>query len=909
MSGLRNYALAPDQLLAAAAREIIAQERSRLPNLSGVTVLLPNLHAAGNFGRALCEAAGVPTLLLPRFTTLRDLAGQADQDVARIPLSRRQAVIYQALRAREWFRQGDLWHVSAELLRLFDEITLWQVRLPASAEDFLTQLEEAYQARRGSPMQFEARLVHELWFALSGSGELDDAAHYQLQLSHLASEAAGPLYLAGLKALMPVEQAFLERYAQVHAVHCFNSDGGQGDPAGLPALLEAAWADPEQAAPLHERAEACRSHAPASALGQRLSLFGAHGLEHEAEALAFRIGQWLAQGKTAIAVVVQDRLVARRARALLERAEVLVQDETGWTLSTTSASTVLMRWLDNLDSQFHFQDLLDLLKSPFIFSAWDGARRRNTVYRLEQLIRKHSVVAHLHRYRALAGEDEDVLELLQILYEAQQKLDKKKPRPLASWLQGLQESLERLEILPGLQRDQAGEQVLRLLDGLRQELAPDATLFRYAEWRQWLNQQLEEAVFRDESITSPVVFTHLAACRLRNFDAAIIAGADAAHLPGQGRESVFFNQSVRTQLGLPDRRLALESERQDLISLLTSVPEVWVTWQARKNGEPNPLSPWFERLETFHVLAYRASLRGAEGNEAISPRVHAAEEQDGFAALAMTGRPAPSLPSALVPGTISASGYNSLMACPYQFFARHALHLNELDEVAQALEKRDYGEYVHEILHRFHGRFPVVTACAPEGLEQALHEISREVFSQAIEADFVSHAWLLRWQAAIPAYLAWQQQREREGWRWQAGELACTRPIALAGEHQLTLRGRLDRVDRRGQEQAVLDYKTQNFDSLKKKLKPAGEDVQLACYALLLEALPEQVAFVAVDEEVVRQLEPAEPLAELAEASLERLQNLFQSLHEGAPLPAQGVSAVCQYCEMRGLCRKDYWNE
>ncbi|MDO8892685.1 MAG: PD-(D/E)XK nuclease family protein [Sulfurimicrobium sp.] len=899
MSGLSVYAVSPDQMLTAAAREIVAQERSRLPNLSGLTVLLPNLHAAGNFGRALCAAAGVPTLLLPRFATLRDLAGQADPGVASIPLSRRQAVIYQALRAREWFRQGDLWHVSAELLRLFDEITLWQVQLPASGEDFLQQLEAAYQARRGAPMQFEARLVHELWFAMSGSGELDDAAHYQMQLSRLASEAAGPLYLIGLKALMPVEQAFLERYALAHAVHCFVSDGQQGAPAGLPYLLESAWADPELAIPMHERAAACRGNAPESALGQRLSIFGAHGLEHEAEALAFRIGQWLAEGKTAIAVVVQDRLVARRARALLERAEVLVQDETGWTLSTTSASTVLVRWLDSLDSQFHFQDLLDLLKSPFIFSAWDAARRRNTVYRLELLIRKHSVVSHLHHYRALAAGDEDVLELLQMLYEAQQKLDKKKQRSLAAWLQSLEESLELLEIQPGLQRDQAGEQVLQLLEGLRRELAPDATLFRYAEWRQWLNQQLEEAVFRDESITSPVVFTHLAACRLRHFDAAIIAGADAAHLPGPGRESVFFNHSVRAQLGLPDRRTALESERQDLIGLLSSVPEVWVLWQARKNGEPNPLSPWFQRLETFHVLAYESPLRvNIELPRSTPPLT-----------LEPPHAPAPSLPSSLVPETISASGYNSLMACPYQFFARHALHLNELDEVAQALEKRDYGEYVHDILHRFHARYPVVSECNPDELEQALIEISRVVFKQAIEADFVSHAWLSRWQASIPGYLDWQRQREHEGWRWQAGEVSCTRPIALGGGRQLTLRGRLDRVDRKGVEQAVLDYKTQNFDSLKKKLNPAGEDVQLACYALLFESMPRQAAFVAVDEEVVRQLEPPEALDELAEANLERLQAIFQFIHEGAPLPAQGVTTACQYCEMRGLCRKDYWNE
>jgi ATP-dependent helicase/nuclease subunit B len=267
------------------------------------------------------------------------------------------------------------------------------------------------------------------------------------------------------------------------------------------------------------------------------------------------------------------------------------------------------------------------------------------------------------------------------------------------------------------------------------------------------------------------------------------------------------------------------------------------------------------------------------------------------------------LPSSLVPEAVSASGYNSLMACPYQFFARHALRLNELDEVAEALEKRDYGEYVHDILHRFHSRYPVVSDFAPDVLEQALHEISKAVFDHAIEADFVSHAWLSRWQASIPGYLSWQREREREGWRWQAGELACTRQISLAGGEPLTLRGRLDRVDQKGSEQAVLDYKTQSLDGLKKKLKPAGEDVQLACYALLLEIMPRQAAFVAVDEEVVQQVEPAEPLAELAEANLERLQSMFQSLHEGAPLPAQGVSAACQYCEMRGLCRKDYWNE
>ncbi|MFN3398161.1 MAG: PD-(D/E)XK nuclease family protein, partial [Sulfurimicrobium sp.] len=858
-------------------------------------------------GRLLRETAGVDTLLLPRFATLRGLAEEVDVGRARLAVSCRQALIYRALRDRGWFRPADLWHVSAELLRLFDEITLCQVSLPSSYEPFLHQLEQAYRARSGSPLQFEARLVHEMWHALSasassGDGALDDAVLYHLQLAQLAETAVAPLYAVGLNDLVPMESTFLELYAN----SCPLMDARPGaDSGSLNSLLSEAWADTRQSDPLHDRASAFHKIAPASPLsGQhgRLFLCGASSLEEEAESVAFRVGQWLAQGKAAIAVVVQDRLVARRARALLERAAVLVADETGWTLSTTSASTVVMRWLDNLDSRFHYQDLLDLLKSPFIFTAWEPARRRHGVFRLEQLIRKHSVVSHLNRYRALAGEEEEVIGLLQALAEAQKLLEKRKARALAEWLQGLLASLDVLQIRAGLQRDPAGEQLLQLLDRLRHELASDATSFSYSEWRQWLNQQLEEAVFRDDSITSPVVFTHLAACRLRRFEGVVIAGADASHLPGQGRESVFFNQAVRAQLGLPDRRAALEIERQNLTALIDACPEVWVTWQARKNGEPNPLSPWFERLEIFHVLAYGESLKVDSTDHRFQLSASSLQSP------ALAAHPAPALPAQLVPATLSASGYNSLVACPYQFYARHALRLNELDEVSTALEKRDYGEYVHDILHRFHRVHPVLSGQDAAMLQQGLQDISREVFARAIEADFVSHAWALRWDASIPGYISWQLAREQEGWRWREGELTRTLDIPLAGARSLVLRGRLDRVDSKGAALAVLDYKTQSAEALKKKLKPASEDVQLPCYALLLGEMPRQAAFVAVDEETVRQVEADEDIAELAEANRARLRDMFNALYQGAPLPAQGTSQVCEYCEMRGLCRKDYWN-
>lgn len=893
--------LPADRLLATAAHALVALEQTRLPNLGGVTVLLPNLHAANEFGRALRDAAGVETLLLPRFATLKSLAESCDPTRAQLPLSRRQALIYQALRGKDWFHHADLWHISAELLRLFDELTLSQVELPSSYEVFVQRLEQAYRARRDSPLQFEARLVHELWHAMSpgDEGELDDATLYQLQLAHLAETADAPLYAVGLDDLTPLERGFFDVYAQSAPILRFVGTAENAESGTLLHLLATAWAEPGQSAPLGQRAATFRAGTPDSPARGRIAIHGAHGLEQEATAVALRVGQWLAQGKQSVAIVAQDRLVARRARALLERAEVLVADETGWTLSTTSASTVVMRWLDNLDSRFHYQDLLDLLKSPFIFTAWEPARRRHGVFRLEQLIRKHSVVSHLKRYRALAVEEEEVTDILDSLDAAQKPLDRRKPRPLAGWLQALRDSLDILQIRAGLLRDQAGEQLLQLFEQLGRELAADTTPFVYAEWRQWLNQQLEAAVFRDESISSPVVFTHLAACRLRHFDGVIIAGADAGHLPAQGRESAFFNQSVRAQLGLPERAAALDTERRDLLALLSATPEVWISWQERKNDEPNPLSPWFERLEIFHVLAYGESLR--TGDQSVET-IHAPNSVFG------NQPPAPALPPSLIPAAISPSGYNSLVACPYQFYARHALRLNELDEVSLALEKRDYGEYVHAILHRFHRDHPLLGDQDPAVLEQALRQISEQAFAHAIAADFVSHAWALRWDAAIPGYIRWQLAREEQGWRWCEGELEKTLTIELEDDKELVLRGRLDRVDKSGEALAVLDYKTQNAEGLKKKLREAGEDVQLPCYALLMDGTPRQAAFVAVDGTEVRQVEAEQAIADLAQANLARLRDMFAALHRGAPLPAQGTAQACEYCEMRGLCRKDYWN-
>ncbi|MDD5240248.1 MAG: PD-(D/E)XK nuclease family protein [Sulfuricella sp.] len=898
-------------LLQVAAQEIVALERERLPNLSSLIVLLPNFHAVDAMGAALCEVAGSGALLLPRMTTLTEWAATAPLDCEVTPDSCRAAQLYQALRSRNWFSDADLWHISRELLGLFDDIARQGVSLPASYDEFVAWLEDAYQARSGTPLQFEARLVHELWYAMSrdGKNSVDGIAAYHLRLGRLADGACAPLYAVGLSSLTPMERDFFRSYGERQPVQLFGcNEYFLDNHIGL--LLGAAWQFPpssgeDAALSLRDRAADFRRSQPESPLSSRLTLFPAHSLEQEAEALSEKIRDWLLLGKTAIAVIVQDRMVARRARALLERSQILVADETGWTFSTVAASAVVMRWLDAMASRFHHLDLLDLLKSPLIFSDWDVSARKRAVYSLEQLVRRYSVVSGLHHYRNLARREEatEVLELLARLEQAQAGFGGRK-RALSAWLASLLESLEVLGLRQGLARDLAGEQLLRLLARLQKELSRDSGLFSLSEWRRWLDAQLEAATFCDSSITSPVVFTHLGATRLRYFDGVIVAGGDAAHFPGQGRESAFFNQSVRAQLGLPTFEQELHLSMLDFSALLASCGAMLVTWQAQKNAEPNLASPWIERLEAFHELAYGETLpRLVSGNmveEAATPH-----------SPPTTSRPI--LPTGLVPAAISASGYNSLMACPYQFYARHALHLNELDEVQQALEKKDYGEHVHAILHRFHQLYPEIGGHPRAALEQALSDISREEFAQALAADYLARAWALRWGACIPAYLDWQVAREQQGWHWHDGELKRTLELALDEGRSLTLKGRIDRVDARSDDGeaafAVLDYKTQSRVALQKKLKMPGEDVQLPVYALLLQDAVVEAAFVPVDEEGEIKAAPQEEIYALGKAVELRLRELFNAIYRGAPLPAQGSDQACAWCEMSGLCRKDYWSD
>lgn len=891
-------------------------------DLSSLLVLVPALPMAVELRAALLQAAQRRScsLLLPRFDTLKSwaLAVQSDDIPEPLPESERRVLLHEALRGKGWFDEAALWGIAAEMAVLFDELTAAAVSLPDDESALVQQLQKAYVLRASEPLAFEARVVHELWLALASAGVPDSEAVYRLQLAGLlrqaeCGESATRLFVlldaAPAESLDPAERDFLRAYGRRQPLDIVYPAPRESAVSPVMAMLDAAWPQVLQL-PLFERAQFLAERLPASPLSGecslRLQFVPTAGREPEAQAAVAQVADWLGAGLRRIALIAQDRLTARRVRALLEREGVLVSDETGWLLSTSRAAAAVDALIETAAGNAYYRDLLDLCKSPYLFAEVDERERKAAVYLLETTIRESSVKAGLPRIRRHlleAGNGCEKTLGLQLLdrIEAASTLLRAKPAPLARWINRLHKALDVLGALAPLRSDAAGTALLDLLETRRLELEGNAAMFAFNAWRDWLNREFEAASFRDGSISSPIVVTPLNAVCLRRFDAALLLGGDARQLSPAGN-SEFFNQSVRRELGLRTRADSELELRRDLELLIATVPRVTVTWQSMQNGEANLLAPEFSLLSTLHQLAWQDDLQRAP----LPARTEAAIEAE--TAPVPTEMAVPVAPIELLPQRVSVSGYASLVACPYRFFARYVLGLGEMDEVSEEMDKSEYGAQVHRVLERFHERHPLVSALSEAQALAELQTCVAEVFAPAVEENFLAIGWRLRWEKRLAAYLDWQRAQEAGGWRWAAAETRVSCTVSLPDGADVELYGRIDRIDRNVDDDigaALIDYKTQAGKTIRDRLK---DDVQLPAYALM-HGDAAHAAYLALDDEAVAAVASADDTAALqaaAEAQGARLQAAFAAMRAGAPLAAHGVESVCQWCEMSGLCRKSF---
>ena len=613
-----------------------------------------------------------------------------------------------------------------------------------------------------------------------------------------------------------------------------------------------------------------------AALGH-IALHTCADAEDEAERAAACVLRQIEVGRVPVALIAGDRLLTRRINALLIERGAQLRDETGWKLSTTHAAAQLMAALHACAPRASTDEVLDWLK---LAPAFDARQQRA----LERSLRRDAVRGWPQA--ALLTGDQPLTQHIESL-----RVPMRAARPLADWLPALRTLLQGCGLWPLLAADAAGNAVIDAL-GLSDEALADwrdwpaaQRRMGLAEFTRWVGEALEAASFRPpHPAAAQVVVLPLTQLLGRPFAALVLPGADEQRLPAAPEPPGPWSAAQRQALHLPTRE-DLRDAQAAAWALALRVPQVDVLWRnTDDSGEPLLPSPLVQSLQLQELAAL-----GAEGREAR------------FIQIRPTERPQPR-GDALPTQPLSASGYEMLRACPYRFFALRQLGLAEEGELDVDIDKRDWGNWLHDTLRGFHEALRVAPDADRLTLIDAAAEAATEALGPGLEpGEFMPFA--VAWPTLRDAYLQWLAKHEAGGAQFKLAEESID-----TQRGPLRLKGQIDRIDEVTDGATLLiDYKTEPLARTRDRIKAGNEDTQLPFYALLSGADAPRAAYLNLAEREVPSLHELPELPMLAAQLYEGMAYDLARIAAGEPLPALGEGSVCGWCDARGLCRKDFW--
>ena len=876
----------------------------------------------------------------------------------------RQLLFIEALQQYpDLFKEENQWQVTQALLSLFDELSLNQQDIFTSPEELQQQLQQAYGLEhQHEHLLYESKLVYTLWHAwqkqLSENELYDETADYLSRLKNAPAviDKQQQFICLGLSHYTKTEQDFIQYLVSNNQCHVLefastfrpetdsktSTDATANiDTASTFAAFISETFTPSAQSIKQRALDFAKKHPETSASKLPFSTYLASNEEEQIRAIDYYIRLSILNGNDNIAIISEDRKLSRRLRALLERANIQLQDKAGWSLATTQAATIIERWLECIEEDFSAYPLLDCLKSPFINipaiddeSADNASTRDNfkkNIYRFEHdLIFHENVSSNIGQYKAKlkqrlnrlshwpANTYDDLNYTLDYIQQTAAPLTAfytaEKNIALSDFLDALLNSLQQLGVIQGYQNDHAGLVLLKTFAELKQSISYSNPELSWFDCRIWLGMALESQNFRPATNDSRVQLMTLEQASHLNFDCIVIAATESQHYPGSAKNQPFFNQAVRASLGLItwDKQ---RKQRHELFNrVLLSAPDVLLTACNEENGEEKPVSPWLELLFNFYQLAYNKKPDNPHLQQLVLSNSEVFNSDD-TELPEQSAKPAPGIPEDLIPESVSASAYQRIINCPYQYFSADGLRLKPLEELTEELKKSDYGERIHLILHCFHKGHKYygkafsqsITQANAKQAEQYLSKLSIKIFLADLENNILHRSWLYRWQKHIPAYISWQIKQQLD---WDI--FLSEKNLEVTLDETLKIVGRLDRIDKskENNRHAIIDYKTGK--TARQDDIDMGENVQLSIYALL-DSEATEVSYLSVDSSYqkveTKSSLSGEDLEINREQNKQRLLQLFKQMKNGEPMHAWGDAMVCGYCNFSGLCRKAEWGE
>ncbi|MGI9298689.1 MAG: PD-(D/E)XK nuclease family protein [Gammaproteobacteria bacterium] len=802
----------------------------------GAAAALRAALAAGDGCGLSPQIIALPRLLVAAGKAIRaeDLAVAARLSSAAPSAARRELAmqIYACLREHSPpSSAAELLSRAAALAEFFEEFMDSRPSLRVSRDE-LPRLCEA-MTRDNSAVRAEADAVSLLWEMLhrrlhSARGALADFARI-----------APPMLYVGEEPRSPWLDDFLRQCAHGATIFAPEEDAA---PAAEELVKNGAAAWHPQIAHISRCREGCAA-----------SL-------HQAAHLALSAVRDFAADGT-VGVVVYDRLLARRLRAVAESCGVRMEDDGGWRMETLSFGGALRQWTETVCA-FAPGQFGKILSAPF----WKGNPRRGAAaFAWRRLLAGDGPLPLSLRDFGRFG-DTAFAPFAETLAAAERARPRTgSPRLWTKWLLA-----HSAMPLAAWKNDPVAAE-------LRAELAAaaDGEELNAAEFRAFLNMFMRGETGGDRDIASRACFAPPTTSR--RFDSVVLLGAREGSLPPP--PDSFWGENGRRALQLPGRGETVARQLAQFARLTAAHANIAAVWHSAADGRAAAASP-------FWTLLTDAMKDAGKTMETIAPIV------DESIAIGLLPPPRAAGRMRKLPRKIFVTAAARLTECPYRFFAEHILELGEEDG-DEILPPAGRGILLHRAMKQF------AEKAGDETHPDKLLALWRETFSALPAArpgaKMAIQHWLLRGELFVRNEAA----RRAAGWLPRMLEYKVAATLPLSGG-EVPLRGRIDRVDRNENgDWAFTDYKSGGGPN--KKAMQTGEDPQLPLYAFLCGETHAlwRVCYPADDDKTIETAGDSRRIAA-------RLRAAARRISAGAPMYAR-KSAACKDCPSRRLCRRDHW--
>ncbi|HEY8595284.1 MAG TPA: double-strand break repair protein AddB [Devosiaceae bacterium] len=543
--------------------------------------------------------------------------------------------------------------------------------------------------------------------------------------------------------------------------------------------------------------------------------------DEQARAIAIAGVEALAAGRS-VGIVVQDRNLARRIAAELQRFDVEVDDSAGTPLFQSRIGRLARTALAVASSGFSAVELMGLLRNANVSLGLERGELTRRADLIEfGLLRGQRPLAGVEGLRAslaanLGGEGRparrlqraeadavsDLLARLEDALGGLERLIAGPPCRAAALARELETAVARLRAVPegaatmAMTGDEAFAQWVSDItaeDGRGPRISRNGLDGALAGLMAGISVRAQRPAREDIAIWGRIE------ARLQNRDLLILAGLNEGIWPEVADPGAWMSRSMRMAAGLepPERdqgRAAHDFE------LGMGNPQVVLAFSERVGSSPTSPSRLLQRLEAFLGESRAQQMRQRSARWIETARAL----DDAGAPPAPASRPEPRPPAAIRPRRISVTEIEKLIRSPYDLYARHVLGLRKLDPLGEDPTARERGTLIHDVLGTFveDGHDPL----APDALD-ALLGLADVAFAGLDAIADRREIWLHRFRRTAELFLEFERQRAgRVARRW--AEIRGRWTFELSGQ-PFVLHGRADRIDLMTDGRLeIIDFKT-----------------------------------------------------------------------------------------------------